>query len=152
MFSNFTIHPNKGIGTVAFGTDMEEFVATYGEPEEVQNFDDDEELNTTVLHYWNKGVSAFFVGLSKPVLAGIETDHPDTTLLDKKIIGMTEEQLKELMKANGYENFEVDFEESDKRLSYDVGMMDFFFREGNLIYMNFGVLVDDQGNIEPVNS
>ncbi len=54
------------------------------------------------------------------------------------------------MKQNGYENFETDFEDADKRLSYDVGMMDFFFRDDKLIYMNFGVLVDEDGNIETV--
>jgi hypothetical protein len=129
---------------------MESFVADFGEPEEVQNFDDDEELSTTVLHYWKEGLSAFFVGLSGPILAGLEIDHPDVRLFNKKIIGITEEELIDFMKQNGYKNFEIDFEDSDKRLSYDVGMMDFFFRNNKLIYMNFGVLVDENGNIETV--
>lgn len=150
MRSNFEIFPNKGLGNLSFGTDMESFVATYGEPEEVQNFDDDEELSTTVLHYWKDGISAFFVGLSDPVLAGLEIDHPESSLFNKKIIGIEEEELVNYMKQHGYNNFETDFEESDKRLSYDVGMMDFFFRDNKLIYMNFGVLVDEDGNIEAV--
>ncbi len=29
-------------------------------------------------------------------------------------------------------------------------MMDFFFRDNLLVYMNFGVLVDENGNIEKV--
>lgn len=150
MLSNFEIFPNKGLGNLSFGTDMESFVANYGEPEEVQNFDDDEELSTTVLHYWKNGLSAFFVGLSGPILAGIEIDHTETSLFNKKILGITEEELVAFMKQHGYKNFETDFEDSDKRLSYDVGMMDFFFRNNKLIYMNFGVLVDEDGNIETV--
>ena len=150
MLSNFDIFPNKGIGGLEFGMDMESFVAANGEPEEVQNFDDDEELNTTVLHYWEKGFSAFFVGLSRPIFAGIETDHPETKLFGEMIIGKTEEELVAFMRKSGYDNFETDFEEADKRLSYDVGMMDFFFRDGKLVYMNFGVLVDENGNIETV--
>lgn len=150
MLASFEIKPNKGLGDLKFGTDIESFVNKYGEPEEVQNFDEDEELNTTVLHYWKDGFSAFFVGFSAPVLAGIEIDHPDTTLFGSKVLGMSKDELIGFMKENGYTNYETDKEESDKRLSYDVGMMDFFFRDNKLIYMNFGVLVDEDGNIEPV--
>ena len=147
---NFNIYPNKGLGELEFGIDMESFVSKYGEPEEVQSFDEDEELDTTILHYWKSGISAFFVGYSAPVLAGVEIGHPDTSLFNKKIIGLSEDELINLMKQHGYENFETDLEDTDKRLSYDVGMMDFFFRDKKLIYMNFGVLVDENGNIETV--
>ena len=150
MLSRFEIFPNKGLGDLAFGTDMVSFVDKYGEPEEVQNFDDDEELRTTVLHYWKEGISVFFVGLSGPILAGVEIDHQYASLFDKKILGISEKELISFMKQHGYENFETDFEDADKRLSYDVGMMDFFFRDDKLIYMNFGVLVDEEGNIETV--
>jgi len=150
MLANFEIIPNKGLGGLLFGTDIESFVNKYGEPEEVQNFDEDEELNTTVLHYWKEGFSAFFVGFSSPILAGIEIDHPKTSLFGKKILGLNEEELVQFMKEHDYTNYETDQEDTDKRLSYDVGMMDFFFRDNKLIYMNFGVLVDEDGNIEAV--
>lgn len=150
MLKNFDIFPNKGLGELEFGMDMESFVAKFGEPEEVQNFDEDEELNTTVLHYWKEGISAFFVGFSAPILAGVEIDHPDLSFFDKKILGISEDELVTYMKEHGFENYETDFEDADKRLSYDVGMMDFFFRENKLIYMNFGVLVDENGVIETV--
>lgn len=151
MLASFEIKPNKGLGELLFGTDIESFVNKYGEPEEVQNIDDDDgDLSTTILHYWKDGFSAFFVGISAPILAGIEIDHPDTTLFGKKVLGMTENELIGFMKENGYTNFETEQEETDKRLSFDVGMMDFFFRDNILIYMNFGVLVDEDGNIEEV--
>jgi hypothetical protein len=150
MLSNFEIIPNKGLDGLLFGTDIESFVNKYGEPEEVQNFDEDEELNTTVLHYWKEGFSAFFVGYSAPILAGIEIDHPETSLFGTKILGLSEEELVQFMKEHDYTNYETDQEDTDKRLSYDVGMMDFFFRDNKLIYMNFGVLVDEDGNIEAV--
>ena len=55
-----------------------------------------------------------------------------------------------LMKVNGHAEYESDTELGDKRLSFEVGMMDFFFRDDVLIYMNFGVMVDENGNIEAV--
>jgi len=148
--SNLEIKPNEGFGEIVFGTEMEPFVRQMGEPEEVENFDDDENLNTTLLHYWKSGISIFFVGLSKQVLAGIELDNPNCVLYGKKIIGKTEKEIVDLMKENGNSEFETETEMGDKRLSFDVGMMDFFFRDGKLVYMNFGVLVDEDGNIEKV--
>lgn len=148
--TNLEIKPNEGFGEIIFGTEMEPFVKQMGEPEEVENFDDDENLNTTLLHYWKSGVSIFFVGLSTQILAGIEIDNPDATLFGEKIIGNSEEEIVALMKANGNSEFETETEMGDKRLSFDVGMMDFFFRDGYLVYMNFGVLVDEEGNVEKV--
>ena len=151
MLSNYEIVPNIGLGELTFGMKMDQFIETYGEPEEIDTFDDDEELNTTVLHYWTQGYSIFFVGLYSQILAGIETDHPDTSLFGKKIMNHSEEEVIELMKANGEKHYEVEIEEEkDKMISYDLSMMDFFFREGKLVYMNFGVLVDEQGKIETV--
>ncbi len=151
MLSNYEIKPNNGLGELEFGMKMDKFIDTYGEPEEIDSFDDDEELNTTVLHYWTKGISIFFVGLYTQILAGIETDHPDTSLFGKKIMSLTEVEIVALMKSNGESHFEVEVEkDKDKMLSYDLSMMDFFFREDKLVYMNFGVLVDEQGKIETV--
>lgn len=148
--SNLEIKPNQGCGEIIFGTEMEPFVKQMGEPEEVENFDDDENLNTTLLHYWKSGVSIFFVGLTTQILAGIELDNPDVILYNEKIIGKSEDEIISLMKKNGNSEFETETEMGDKRLSFDVGMMDFFFRDGKLVYMNFGVLVDEEGNIEKV--
>jgi hypothetical protein len=103
-----------------------------------------------LLHYWKSGFSVFFVGLTNQVLAGIETDHPDTTLFGAEIMGISEAELNTLMEKNGHSTFEREEEENDIRLSYDFSMMDFFFREGKLIYLNFGVFVDEDGNIDRV--
>ena len=54
------------------------------------------------------------------------------------------------MKNNGHTPFETETEDKDKRLSFEVSMMDFFFRDGKLIYMNFGVFVNDDGQIEMI--
>jgi hypothetical protein len=66
-------------------------------------------------------------------------------------MNLTEEEIIELMKNNGESHFEVEVEkDKDKMLSYDLSMMDFFFRDEKLVYMNFGVLVDEKGKIETV--
>lgn len=75
MLSNYEIKPNKGLGELEFGMEMDQFIDAFGKPEEIDSFDDDEELNTTVLHYWTQGFSIFFVGLVTQILAGIKTDR-----------------------------------------------------------------------------
>ena len=89
-------------------------------------------------------------------MAGVELDHPDTELFGEKIMGKTEPEIVNLMEKNGNTDSEEDVEDnvgeshSDRRLSYDESMMDFFFRDNQLVYMNFGVFVDNEGNIEKV--
>jgi len=156
MFANYKIMPNTGFGDVEFGIEMDTFVEKYGEPEEVDTIDEDEELDTMILHYWEKGFSLFFVGLSNPILAGVEFDHKDTELYGIKILGKTKEEIITLMEENDHNDYDEGSEETmgendnDLRISYDQSMMDFFFRENQLVYMNFGVLVDEDGKIEKV--
>lgn len=157
MLSNYKISPNIGYGNILFGIDMDSFVKKYGEPEEVDSIEDDGDFNTTVLHYWKDGVSIFFVGTANPILAGIETDHHESELFGVKIMGKTREDINALMKKNGQSSYETEDEEysgndneKDLRISYEHSMMDFFFRDNLLVYINFGVLVDEKGNIEKV--
>ncbi len=157
MLSNYKITPNTSYGDINFGVDMDSFVEKYGEPEDVDSIDDGDDFNTTVLHYWKSGVSIFFVGTTNPVLAGIETDHPESELYAEKIMGKTKEDIIALMKKNGQNTYECEDEEysnnddeKDLRLSFENSMMDFFFRDNLLVYMNFGVMVDENGNIEKV--
>ncbi len=156
MLEKFEIKPNVGYGDITFGLGIDEFVDKFGEPEEVDNFDEDEELHTTVLHFWKAGFSAFFVGLTSQILAGIEVDHPETTLFGEVIIGKPQDFVIELLKKNGmtaYETEEEDDptgEDAELRLSYEESMMDFFFRDGHLVYMNFGIFIDEEGNMQAV--
>ncbi|PKP33468.1 MAG: hypothetical protein CVT99_00500 [Bacteroidetes bacterium HGW-Bacteroidetes-16] len=156
MLNNFEIKPNIGYGNITFGLGMDEFVEKFGEPEEIDHFDEDEQMNTTVLHYWKAGFSAFFVGLASQILAGIEVDHPKTTLFGEEILGKPQEFIINLMKQHGMKAYETETEDDEGgegheiRLSYEESMMDFFFREGALVYMNFGMFIDENGNIQAV--
>lgn len=150
MLSNFEIIPNKGYGQIEFGMDMDKLAEIVGEPEEIMSFDDEEELSIVVLHYWGQGFTVFMDGITRQVVAGIELDHPESELYGEKIIGKSEDEVIEFMKSKGHTNYEVGMEEADKRYSFDDGMMDLFFLDGKLEYMNFGVLVDEEGNIETV--
>lgn len=150
MLANYEIVPNVGYGEVKFGLDIDKLAEIIGEPEEIISFDDEEELSIVVLHYWLKGFTVFMDGITRQVVAGIELDHPDSILYGEKIMGKTEDEIISFMKVHGHSNYEIEMEDADKRYSFDEGMMDMFFVDGKLEYMNFGVLVDEEGNIETV--
>ncbi len=106
MISSYEIIPKKGFGELKFGMDMEKVVSALGEPEDVDNFEGDEELNAVLLHYQDKGFSVFFEGVTRQVVAGIETDYSDATLFGEKVIGMTEDQAIALMTRNGIPDYD----------------------------------------------
>lgn len=143
------IKPKKGFGEIKFGETTDHINAILGEAEEVEIIEDDDEFNTTILNYWEDGISAFFEGIDNSVLSCLETDIPDSTLFGKRVFDMDEEQIVTLMEEHGYEVAEIEDDESgERRISYDDALMDFFFYEDELIAVNWGVLVNEAGEIE----
>lgn len=143
------IKPKEGFGELKFGELSEHIINVLGEPEEVENIQDDDDFNTTILNYWDIGISAFFEGIEKSVLSCFETDIEESTLFGQKVFELNEEQVLKLMKDKGFEVAEIEKEEDgERRLSYDDALIDFFFLEDHLVAVNWGVLVNDQGEIE----
>lgn len=147
MISSYEIIPKIGLGDLKFGMDMEKVVSNLGEPEEIDNFESEEEMNAVLLHYWEKGVSVFFEGHTRQVVAGIETEHPDAKLFGENVIDMSEEEVIDLMKRNGSRDFDKEIEDDDVRLSYEEEMIDFYLRDGKVVFVNWDVIVDEEGNL-----
>ncbi len=148
MLESLEIKPKEGFGEIKFGEYLDNIVTLLGEAEEIDTIEEDEEMNMLILHYWELGFSIIFEGSTKQIVSGFETDHPDATMFGKKIIGMPEKEVIALMKENGVVNFEAEQEEVDKRVSYDDEMLDFYFRDDKLVYVNWGVYVNEEGEIE----
>ena len=143
------IVPKKGLGEIHFGDTSENVIRHLGQPEDLENIEDDDSFNTVVLYYWEAGVTVFFEGKGKSVVSCIEVENPQATLFGKSIFEMTEQDIISMMKEKGYELAEVEHETSgERRVSYDDAMIDFFFSEGDLIAVNWGVLVNEKGEIE----
>ncbi len=143
------IEPKKGYGEIHFGETSEKVITFIGQPEDVENIEDIDGFNTVVLYYWELGVTVFFEGKEKSVVSCIETENPESLMFGKKIFEMNEQDIIALMGSKGYELAEVEMETSgERRVSYDDAMIDFFFSEGDLIAVNWGVLVNERGEIE----
>ncbi len=142
------IKPKDGFGELKFGETINHVVEQLGEAEEIETIEDEDEFNTTILNYWEIGVSIFFEGVEKSVVSCFETDIPETTLFGKEVFELEEKELIALMTENGFEVAEIEEESGERRLSYDDALIDFFYQEGELLAVNWGVLVNDQGEIE----
>lgn len=143
------IVPRKGFGEILFGDTSEKVITFLGQPEDVDNIEDVDGFNTVVLFYYEAGITVFFEGRNKSVVACIETENPDATMFGKTIFNMTEEDIISMMAQKGFKAAEVEMETTgERRVSYDDAMIDFFFLDGDLVFVNWGILVNEKGEIE----
>ena len=143
------IVPKAGLGEIRFGDTSEKVMSLLGQPEDVENIEDSDGFNTVVLYYWESGLTVFFEGREKSVVSCLETENPDAMMFGKTIFAMTQEDIIALMTEKGYEVAEIEMETTgERRVSYDDAMIDFFFLDGDLVAVNWGVLVNEKGEIE----
>lgn len=143
------IVPKEGFGQIHFGDTSEVVIGMLGQPEDVENIEDVDEFNTVILYYWELGVTIFFEGSEKSVVSCIETENPEAVMYGRKVFTLTEKQITDLMTEKGFEVAEIEKEISgEKRVSYDDAMIDFFFVDGDLVAVNWGVLVNNRGEVE----
>ncbi len=147
---NLVIEPLKGYGDIKFGMSIEEIISIFGEPsnnEELEPIIEENENYSILYDYDDEGLSVCFEGITKTIVASISTCNEDATLFGERIYDMDRNQIIDLMRRNGYKEFDEEEQEGDTCLIYDELMMDFYFNEGELIDVVWGVLVDSQGNI-----
>lgn len=143
------IKVKEGFGDIHFGITTDSLTKMLGEPEDIETFDDDGAFKTTILNYWDLGLSAFFEGIDNAVLSCLETDIPDSTLFGINIFDLDEEEIIALMSRQGFEVAEIEMDDDgERRISYDDALIDFFFHDGELMAVNWGVLVNEKGEIE----
>ncbi|MBO5848862.1 MAG: hypothetical protein J6R17_06620 [Bacteroidales bacterium] len=147
---NLVIEPLKGYGDIKFGMSVEEIISIYGTPsnnEEMESLVEGNENYSVLYDYDAEGISICFEGISKPIVASISTNNEDATLFGERVYEMNRNQIVDLMKRNGYKEFDEEEQEGDTCLIYDELMLDFYFNEGELIDVVWGVIVDPEGNI-----
>ncbi len=143
-----TIEPKIGYGEIKFGDLSERVIGFLGEAEEIENFEDDDDFSTIILYYWDRGITVFFEGMEKSVVSCFETEDPESTLFGARVFEMNEAEIIKLMSDHGYEVAEAVLEENEKRVSYDDALADFMFQGNELVAVNWGVLINDEGEIE----
>lgn len=142
---NFVIEPLKGFGDIKFGMSVDEMLSKYGTPsnhEELDPLIEELENNSVLYDYDDLGVSLCFEGSSDKVLVSISTNNEDVTLFGELVYKMNRNQIVELMRKNGFKDFDEEEQEGDTCLIYDELMLDFYFNEGELIDVVWGTAMN----------
>ncbi len=148
-FTNLDIRPLAGFGDLNFGMGMDEILNLLGEPEDSEVLNDGEdEVETLIWNYWQLGMTLFIEGADNSVLSNCETDNAGAILFGRKVFEMNQEDIITLMKENGFSEYETDLETwGEKRLSFEDAQIDFYFEKDKLITVNWGIVVNNQGEI-----
>ncbi len=133
------IHLLKGLGELHFGKPAKTALELYGQPDEKEDlFDEFMNEKSLVYHYWKKGFSLFFKDDEIKSFTCAEVDNEEVLLFGKEIFTLTENQLIDLFKDNGYTLTETEQHTwGEKRLSFDEAFADLYFEKGKLISVNF---------------
>ncbi|MCQ2301452.1 MAG: hypothetical protein MJZ94_02350 [Bacteroidales bacterium] len=149
MMKDFTIQPLKGFGEIPFGITLDETVERIGMPDFYEELSDMEETgNRSIFYEYNElETNIYLEGITKSVIACFETENEEATLFGQKVFDLDKKQVIELMKANGYKELEEEDEDGEHRITFEDGLIDFFFDGDALTAVSWGVLVDEQGEI-----
>jgi hypothetical protein len=141
---NKDIRLGKGLGKIKFGLTMEEVEDLIGEPEEVEESDEEDEFEHEAWNYWEEGYSLYFDKEDDYRLSCIETANREVQIWGERVFEMSKEQLMQLFADNGITGpEEEETETGETRLSFEREMIDLYFDEDQLIAINFGVFIND---------
>jgi hypothetical protein len=146
---NLTIRPLAGFGELNFGMGMGEIVDILGQPEDSEVLHDgEEEVETLIWNYWAHGITLFIEGPDNSVLSNCETDNQQATLFGEKVFKLSDKEVIALMQDNGFGEYETELETwGENRLSFDDAQIDFYFDSGKLVTVNWGIVVNNNGEI-----
>jgi hypothetical protein len=138
-----------GMGPLRFGATMDEVRALMGEPEEIEESEEEDEFEHQAWNYLEEGYSLYFDREDDYRLSCIETDHPGMRLFGELIHGQSPEQIQELMRKQGLEASEVErMDTGETRVSYEKEMIDLYFDEDELQFVNFGVFISEDLDVQ----
>ena len=140
-----------GMGPLRFGATMDEVRTLVGEPEEIEESDDEDEFEHQAWNYHEDDylLSLYFDREDDYRLSCIETDHPGLRIFGEAIHGKSVQEIQDLMSRHGLSSTEVEkMEEGAVRLSYEKEMIDLYFDEDQLQFVNFGVFINDELEVQ----
>ena len=137
--------PIVGINDLKFGCTPAEVTKCFGEPEEIEELNDDLlNDNALVYHYWDIGLSIFFSIRENKIFSSLEIDNKDAILFGKRIFDLNEKEIIALFKENNFKLSESENHEwGEKRLSFDDINVDLYFANNKLSSINYGTLQDN---------
>ena len=113
---------------------IDDVVEVLGQPTNQEEIDSayEDDSHVVVLDYEDNDFSAYFEGDAEMKLTNFYTFNEKTELFEAKIFDLDKDELVELMKQNGYDNFIEDKEDGDC-ITYEELNLDFYFDDNQLV-------------------
>lgn len=149
MKKNLEIKPMLGFGDLKFGAGQDAVKKYFGDPQETETLDVEGEIHDVeVWSYWDQGHSVYFEKELNNVCTNFETDNEDATLFGQRIFDLDEPQIINLMKQQGFSDFEEEEDEpGEKIVFFGDAHLQFVFEEGELVLVSWAVAMDDDEKI-----
>lgn len=151
MKEKIVINPLKGLSDIKFGSTKNDVEKLFGKPEDTEVIEVEEEdlSDAIVWNYDELGFSAFFEKDFDELLTCFDISNDEADLFGQKVFTLAKEKIIELMKNNGFSDFESDDEEwGEHRLSFNDAVMDFYFDENELVSISWGVMIDEDNAVQ----
>lgn len=126
-----------GVEDILFGMTQEEIKSIWGEPNRINT----EEKEQGIVYYFNSKMVKLKFDLDEDSkLSSIEVHNPKVKIFNRNVFLKTKEEIKSLLKSNGYINFEYeDYEIFDTFFCEDIWAT-FEFEFDRLISIEFSPL------------
>lgn len=141
---NYTLLPSEGLNELRFGASPQEIIALFGEPDE-KDLDNEDDMSSEMWLYFDLKLTFFFEGVEVQRLVSIESGHPDTKLYGQEVFNLDEKALVALLKTKNALEIETEDEAwGERRVSWDDQMLDFYFKGGKLITVNWSIVDEEE--------
>lgn len=139
----------KGISNIYFGYTMDQVKEIMGEPEEIEESDEDDEFEHKAFNYWEQGYSFFFDREDDYRLSCIQTENNEVKLFNVNLFQASSQEVKALLQKHGVVDYETEkLETGEIRWSFEKEMLDLYFEDDQLIAINFGVFINDDLEVQ----
>ena len=108
---SYEIIPGAGLEEVRIGMSTEQLKQLLGEPDEIENLDDEffDDVCEAIWHY-NRFYLYPVIDMEENMVVSIMCDHPDVSLNKVKLVEMSISELKKHLKNCGAKTIEADEE------------------------------------------
>ncbi len=145
------IKPLQGFGPLKFGSGQKEVEKVLGPPQETETIDVEGEIHEVeVWSYWEQGHAVYFEKELDNVCTNFETDNLEATIFGKRVFELNQDLIIELMRKNGYEQFEIEDDEDleERILFFNDAHLQVVFEKEKPVLVSWAVAMDDEENIQ----
>lgn len=133
----------EGFDDLNFGITRETFIQRYPECTDFEILEEEGELKTEGVQIDSLKNTLYFEGGETEMLfTACDTENEKATLFGEEIFTKSEKEIIEIMANHKYLDYESEIEEwGEKNVSFIDAMADFYFIEGKLTSVSWGILI-----------